>query len=196
MSGINLSDILGNIEEHFPEYSDCLEIEIDDKVFSVEESLEDAQKEIEEKDNINCLSFSHPEGYILSYYRELDWTIECFDIFISRNGEKGYRLATEIFITANEANDKVSEYSDRDDFEDVVNKIWDELKKEGHPFATHFQASFLELDGDYSHNWEYAETIEETLKQVYGFLEYLVNALATVEEYYSRLISHYEKEDE
>lgn len=192
MCNINLSDVLENFEEYFPGYSDCLEIEIDDK----ELSLEDAQKEIEKKDSINSLSFCHPEGWIFGYYNELDWTIVCFDIFISRNGEKGYRFVTEIFITANEANDEVSEYSDRDDFEDVVYKIWDELKKESHPFATHFQEPWLELDGDYSHNWEYAETIEETFKQVCDFLDYLVGAIATLEEYHSRLIDHYEKESE
>lgn len=195
MSGINLSDILGNIEEHFPDV-DYLEIEIDDKAFSVEDSLEDAQKEIENKDSIDSLVIRLSEGCCFDYYNRLNWSVEGFEIVIYRKDEKGYSFETEVDILAD------SEYSDMEDFEDVASEIWDELKKEGYSFAENHDNPFMELNGDYSlgwnysRNWEYAETITETLKQVYNFLEYLLSAIETMEEYHFRLTEHYEDEDE
>ena len=193
MSSINLSDILDNLEQYFETYGMDFAIELNGE----EMSWEDAQKALDNGVNINELAITVPEGGSFGHEADFkfDWSVDLFCISISQSSKNEYVFDAEIDIMAHDANDDIQEYSERDDFDDIAYDIWEELKKEGYSFAKYHNDPWLELDGDYTQPGVYAKTLEEALIQLYEHFEYLIRAIETMEEYYSRFIKRVEEEE-
>lgn len=193
MSGINLSDVLEYIKGRFRDYNAELNWEIDNKVVS----LEDVQTAIKNKKDIRILGFGTPDisSYSFNYYRELEWTINVLFVCIEKDKDgNGYNISSEVIAYADE---DLSRYYGRDDFDSIVNKIWSEMEKEGVRHAAYNPA--IELGGDYTNfDGETYETIEEALCVAQKAIGQILDAIAAMEDFYIRVINHYgdEIEDE
>lgn len=188
MSSIDVSEILEQIEGYFDELDEKLELLMNGKVVSPK----DVQNALDNRDSIHRLVFRLPDDYSLDYFDELDWTFNWLEIDICQKDEKEYDISSDIEV---ESNSDLYEYSESDDFDDVVNKIWDEMKKEGYPLGASYEG--MELSGNHSDfTGEIFETIEYALFRAPGAVDRIFEAISALEVFYSRVIEHYEGEDE
>lgn len=188
MSSVDVSEILELIEGYFDELDERFELLMNDEAASPE----DVQNALDNGDSIRSLVFRLPDDYNLDYFDELDWTFNWLEIIIDQKDGKEYNISSDIEV---ESNSDLYEYSENDDFDDVINKIWDEMKKEGYPLGASYEG--MELSGNHSDfAGEIFETIEYALSRAPGAVDRIFEAISAMEVFYSRVIEHYEGESE